>query len=308
MRHCNSHRAFSWLRLGKEEEMAQNKSLGKTIVVMGIETGTTELIPFTTLVPTWISNNSGWEVHVLSVGNKEKKPQVFSAKRIVWYSFIWCALYWTNQQKSILQSRMKNVTEQEMFTMSLILGRSSKLVCSTGNGDKAGQSLVFNLDLGWRSCKGCSLSLDWVGIAPALFLSEEWHSERFHRACSQEGKALQRGLRVMWAMSHGCEMCRLLCPEHPAPWSQRQESRSQGGEPRTFPSICCAHLHPSLGWLGRGHDFPRSIWDSCKRCFTTKALHHRELWTQKNKKIRVCHFLVHHPEKKTLNLGFVLEM
>lgn len=75
--------------------------------------------------------------------------------------------------------------------------RPSKLVCSTGNGDKAGQSLVFNLDLGWRSCKGCSLSLDWVGIAPALFLSEEWHSERFHRACSQEGKALQRGLRVM---------------------------------------------------------------------------------------------------------------
>ncbi|RMC21178.1 hypothetical protein DUI87_02036 [Hirundo rustica rustica] len=52
MRRCNSHSVFSWLRLGQEEEMARNKSLGKTVVVIGIETGTTELIPFTTPVPT----------------------------------------------------------------------------------------------------------------------------------------------------------------------------------------------------------------------------------------------------------------
>lgn len=131
---------------------------------------------------------------------------------------------------------------------------------------------VLNLDLGWRSCKGCSLSLDRSAISPALFLSEEWHSGRFHRACSQEGKVLHRGVRAN--VDVRCACCALSTL-----WSQRQESRSQGGEPRAFPSICSAHLHPILGCLGRGQDFPRS-----KGCFTTKVLHHRELGTpQKNK-------------------------
>lgn len=163
--------------------------------------------------------------------------------------------------------------------------RSSKLVFSTGNGDKAVQSLVFNLDLGWRFCKGCSLSLDWVGIAPALLLS------RCDNQRDSTGFPGRKSPAQRVESQHGCEMCRLRCPEHPTPWSKRQEIRPQGGEPRTSPSICCAHLHPILGWLGRGHDFPRSSWDSFKWCFITKALHHRELWTQKKKKSEFVIFL-----------------
>lgn len=38
--------------------------------------------------------------------------------------------------------------------------RSSKLVCSTGKGHKAGKSLAFNLDLGWRSWDKAQFSFE----------------------------------------------------------------------------------------------------------------------------------------------------
>lgn len=180
--------------------------------------------------------------------------------------------------------------------------RSSKLLCSTGSGHKAGQSLVFNLDLGWRSCKGYSLSLDWVGIAPALFLSKEWHSERFHRACSQEGKVLHRGLRAN--MDVRCVGC---CALNTQPHGVRgRGADNREGNPGPFPASVVLICIPSWdGWEGA------TIFPGPAETAPSDALPQKFSTTEncelKKKKKSVCHFLVHHPEK-SLNLGFVLEI
>lgn len=170
--------------------------------------------------------------------------------------------------------------------------RSSKLVCSTGNGHKAGQSLVFNLDLGWRCCKGCSLSPGWVGIAPALFLSEEWHSERFHRACSQEGKVLHRRFRaskdVRWA---GC------CAPIPSPLESEagEQITGRGAQDLSQHLLCSSASHP--GMAGKGPQFSQVQLRQLQVMLYHKGSPPQRNVNSKKKKIRVCNFLVHHPEK-----------
>lgn len=183
---------------------------------------------------------------MFSVGNKEKTFKSFLLKELFGILCLICFILDKPAKKYFI------VKHEECYRGGNVHSefdtwRSSKLVCSTGNGHKIGQSLVFNLDLRWRP----------VRDAPSHWAGLELLQRSFCLRSGIQKDSIGKESPAQRAESQE-EMCRLLCPEHPTLWSQRQESRAQGGEPRTFPSICCAHLQPILGWLGRGHDFPRS--------------------------------------------------
>lgn len=268
---------------------------------MGSETGTTELIPFTTRVPTWI-NNSGWKVNVFSVGNKEKTLKSFLLKELLGILSI-DMLYIGQTSKEVLYNQGWRMLQAENAHSEFDTWRSPKLVRSTGNGHKAGQSLVFNLDLGWRCCKRCSLSPDWAGIAPALFLSEGWHSERFHRACSQEGKVLHRGLRA--SKDVRCAGCCALNTQPCGVRGRRADHRE--GSPGLFPAAVVIICIPSWdGWEGA------TIFPGPAETAPSDALPQRFSTTEKCelKKKKKSEFVIFSCTilKKTLNLGFVLEI